>query len=327
MNAPIDWLLEGAAWIEYRTRRDLLGESELDPKVKSARMAMLADDQVKKLVRELADWPGEVLTNHKRASLLIHKLTFVADLGLNMADPGIDTVVTRIMAHQSTEGPFQVVINLPTHFGGTGRDQWTWALCDAPLLVYALVKFGLKNNPQVQAAINYLVGLVRENGWPCAASPELGKFHGPGRREDPCPYANLAMLKALSAIEELQDDEASHIGAETLLSLWSESISQHPYLFHMGTDFRKLKLPFVWYDILHVLEVLSHYTWLRKDARLLEMLDLIKNKADEQGRFSPESIWTTWKDWEFGQKREPSRWLSLLAWRIMGRIEPVPDLT
>ena len=26
MHAPIDWLLEGEPWIEYRTRLDLLGE-------------------------------------------------------------------------------------------------------------------------------------------------------------------------------------------------------------------------------------------------------------------------------------------------------------
>ena len=25
MQAPVDWLLEGEAWVEYRTRLDLLG--------------------------------------------------------------------------------------------------------------------------------------------------------------------------------------------------------------------------------------------------------------------------------------------------------------
>lgn len=44
-------------------------------------------------------------------------------------------------------------------------------------------------------------------------------------------------------------------------------------------------------------------------------------KADPQGRFTLESVWTAWKDWEFGQKRTPSRWLTLPAWRILGRVE------
>jgi len=42
---------------------------------------------------------------------------------------------------------------------------------------------------------------------------------------------------------------------------------------------------------------------------------------DPQGRFSLESVWTAWKGWEFGQKKEPSRWLTLTAWRILTRLE------
>ncbi len=92
-------------------------------------------------------------------------------------------------------------------------------------------------------------------------------------------------------------------------------------MFYMGTDFRKLKVPLVWYDLIHVLDVLSRFPWLRDDPRLLDMLQVLKSKMDPQSRFTLESIWTVWKDWEFGQKRAPSRWLTLLAWRIMGRIE------
>ncbi len=201
------------------------------------------------------------------------------------------------------------------------RRQWAWALCDAPLLVYALLKFGLGDQPAVQSALQHLVGLLRANGWPCAVSKELGSFRGPGRKEDPCPFANLAMLKALSVVQGDAYREASRIGAETLLDLWSESRERHPYIFYMGTDFRKLKVPFVWYDLLHVLDVLVRFPWLRNDARLLDMLAVLEGKADDQGRFTLESVWTAWKDWEFGQKKQPSRWLTLLAWRILQRVK------
>jgi len=187
--------------------------------------------------------------------------------------------------------------------------------------VYALVKFGLKNDPAVQAAVGHLAGLVRDNGWPCAVSKELGKFRGPGRKDDPCPFANLAMLKALAEIEELRDSPACRVGAETLLGLWHDSTTRHPYMFFMGTDFRKLKVPFVWYDLLHVLDILARFPWLRTDPRLLDMLAVLIGKADGHGRFTLESVWTPWKAWEFGQKKTPSRWLTLLAWRIIGRFE------
>ena len=321
MNAPIDWLLEGEPWIAYRTRRDLLAQSENDPQVEAAREAMLADAQVRSLVAELSGWPGMVLASHKSAKQPFHKLAFLADLGLTAGDAGMDAIIARVLEHQSAEGPFQLPMNVPTHFGGTGQDTWAWALCDAPLIVYALARFGLSQEPAVQAAVEHLAGLVRDNGWPCAASKELGTFRGPGRKQDPCPFANLAMLKALSEIDALRDSPACHTGAETLLGLWSESRTQHPYIFYMGTDFRKLKVPFVWYDLAHVLDVLSRFSWLGQDARLLDMLGLLKSKADARGRYALESVWTAWKGWEFGQKREPSRWLTLLAWRIIGRIE------
>lgn len=320
MNAPIAWLLEGDPWIEYRTRRDLLGQSEKDPQVESTRKSMVANAQVQNLVTELSDWPGTVISSHKNASQPFHKLTFLADLGLNANDPGVDTIVARILKHPSDEGPFQLPTSIPMQYGGTGEDQWAWSLCDAPLIVYTLVKFGLENERAVQAATGYLARLVRDNGWPCAVSKELGKFRGPGRKDDPCPFANLAMLKALAETKALRDSPACHIGADTLLTLWSESATRHPYMFYMGSDFRKLKVPFVWYDLMHVLDVLSRFSWLKEDPRLLDMLEILKSKADRQGRFTLESIWTAWKDWEFGQKKEPSRWLTLAAWRIIGRV-------
>jgi hypothetical protein len=321
MNAPVDWLLEGEPWIEYRTRRDLLGQSEKDSQVRSARKSMLANSQVQSLIADLSGWPGTVIASHKSASQPFHKLTFIADLGLKADDPGMNKIIARILKHRSTEGPFQLPMNIPTHYGGQGEDQWAWALCDAPLTVYALTKFGLENEPAVKMSVDHLTGLIRDNGWPCAVSKELGKFRGPGRKDDPCPFANLAMLKALSEIEGLRDSPACHIGTDTLLTLWNGSAKQHPYMFFMGTDFRKLKVPFVWYDLLHVLDILSRFPWLKQDKRLLDMLIILKSKADQQGRFTLESIWTAWKDWEFGQKKEPSRWLTLLAWRIIARME------
>jgi hypothetical protein len=323
MNAPTDWLLEGEPYIEYRTRRDLLFQNEKEPQVLSARQAMLASPLVNNLVAELSGWPGAIISSHKSAGQPFHKLAFLADLGLTENDPGVKTITARILADQSPEGPFALPMNIPVHYGGSGQDQSAWALCDAPLLVYSLAKLGLQERPEVKTAINYLVGLARDNGWPCAVSKGLGKFRGPGRKEDPCPFATLAMLKTLAGIAEYEDSPAAHTGAGALLSLWRESQDRHPYMFYMGTDFRKLKVPFIWYDLMHVLDVLSRFSWLKQDERLLEMLAELKSRMDAQGHFTLESVWTAWKDWEFGQKKMPSRWLTLMAWRIIQMIEGV----
>jgi len=91
-------------------------------------------------------------------------------------------------------------------------------------------------------------------------------------------------------------------------------------MFAMGTNFAKLKAPFIWYDLLHVIEVLSQFPPLRKDKRLLEMVDVMKTKSDAEGRFTAESVWKAWSEWEFGQKKNPSFLITLQVYRILKRI-------
>ena len=318
-NKTIDWLLQGEPWIQYRTRIDLLAQKETDAQVISARKARLADPKVRALLDELSNWPGTVLNSHKSASQPFHKLSFIADLGLNINDPPVKKIVDKVMKHQSTQGPFQLPTNVSVHFGGSGKDEWAWALCDAPAIVASLIRMGMGGDPRVQRAVQYLASLIRNNGWPCAVSPELGKFRGPGRKEDPCPYATLVMLKVLAHVPELRESESANIGVETLLSLWERSREAHPYMFFMGTDFRKLKAPLFWYDILHVLDVLSHFQQARQDKRFDQMLKTVEAKADDEGHYIPESIWTAWKEWDFGQKKVPSRGLTFFVQRILYR--------
>ncbi len=318
LTHSIDWLMSGPPWVQYRTRLDLLGETERSKNVKAARQALLAHPQVQALLTELAEWPGRTLTRHNDASHPLHQLVFIADLGLRATDLGVEQIVDLVLAHQAAEGVFQVKVNIPTHFGGTGKDQFAWMLCDAPSSVYALAKLGVKDR-RVKAAAKQLAGLLRDNGWPCAVTPELGKFHGPGRRSDPCPYATLITLKALAQFPEWRDSDVCHAGAEALLKLWTQRKAQRPYLFAMGSDFAKLKAPLIWYDLLHVAEVLTQFEWLGQDKRLGEMMSLVKAKADAHGRFTPESIWQAWREWDFGQKREPSAWLTLSALRVLKR--------
>jgi len=266
----IRWLLNGDPWVEYRTRVDLLDQSKDDPQVIKAYQETLSHPQIKNLIHELAEWPGPVLKSHKKAGHFLHKLGFLADIGLRADTPGVEKIVNRIMEHRSFEGPFQVMVNIHPRYGGSGKDELAWMLCDAPLVTHAMVKFGLGELPEIQESLNYLVRLVRENGWPCAVSPEVGRFRGPGRKTDPCPYANLVMLKLLSQFPDTHFDPSVKIGVETIFSLWDRRKERRPYLFAMGTDFAKLKAPLVWYDVLHVTDVLTQIPWILADGGSLD---------------------------------------------------------
>ncbi len=320
MEKMTEWLNSGPPWVEYRSHVDLYGEKENFAGVQSARERMIDHPQVQNLLDELVSWPGAALKSHKSAGHLLHKLTFIADLGFQRGDPALGKVIEQVLAHQADEGPFQIMMNIHPRYGGKGEDEWVWMLCDAPLTLYALVKFGLQDDTRIQTAVEHLSGLVRENGWPCVVSNKAGSFRGPGKKGDPCPYANLVMLKVLAELDEWQDSEATRLGVEGALTLWEERRERHPYLFYMGTDFSKLKAPLIWYDILHVTDVLTRFPWARSDKRLLEMVGVIQAKADADGRYTPESIWMAWKGWDFGQKKEPSRWLTFLVWRMLSRM-------
>jgi hypothetical protein len=89
----------------------------------------------------------------------------------------------------------------------------------------------------------------------------------------------------------------------------------------MGTDFCKLKALLIWYDILHVMDALSRCPWLKDDPRLRDMTSVMAGTVGSDGRATPGSVWTAWKDWEFGQKKVPSRWVTLLVERVRHRMK------
>ena len=104
MNTATDWLLAGEPYVRYRTYIDLLDLTEDAHEVKQARAEMISHPLVRGLLSELEDWPGGVINNHKKADLLIHKLAFLADLGLTVRDPGVEAIASQITKHLSEQG-------------------------------------------------------------------------------------------------------------------------------------------------------------------------------------------------------------------------------
>ena len=127
MTDVIDWLLTSdEPWTRYRTLLDLLGHPEDDPDVRAAREAMVAHPQVRALLQQSASWPGGPLKRHNDAKHAIYAISTLADFGLRARDPGVVLIAEAILGHQSAEGPFQSLVNIPQSFGGSGEDAWTW---------------------------------------------------------------------------------------------------------------------------------------------------------------------------------------------------------
>jgi hypothetical protein len=306
-------------WLKYAIRLNLGHEAKGN--LVENRNAALADSRIKRYFSDIANYHKTLVTNHKNPDLPIHKLLFLLELGFDTEVPEIKAAIDEILKHRDEHGIYQSMTNVPRHYGGTGENVFSWCLCDAPLLLLALLKAGMDYRDYIKAGVDHLVSLCRDNGFPCAVSPELGKFRGPGRKDDCCPYATLIMSGLLSYIPEYRDSQVAASSVKVLLNLWENSLSQHPYMFFMGTDFRKMKAPSCWYDILSVAGVLSKYQIARDDQRFLEMIEHIKSKQDKDGLFTPESAYLKVKDWDFGQKKVPSPYLTYLCYQIFERLE------
>lgn len=317
-----EWLLEpDEPWTRYRALVDLRDRTGGDAEVRAARASMLAHPQVRQLVGRAQTWSDQPpLKRHNDASHPIYAFSTLADFGFKHDDPGLDQVVEAVLAHQSPSGALQTVLKIPTRFGGTGQDAWSWILCDAPTLLYALLAMGLEGDPRVRQAAEHLADQVEENGWRCVSAPELDGFRGPGRKADPCPIANVYALKALAQVPDLARGRAAQLGVEMLLGHWQRQAERKLYLFGIGTDFRKLKYPFVWYDILHVVDVLSRFAFVYDDPRYREMVAAIEIQADVDGRYSARSMYRAWKGWSFADKKQPSPWLTFLVQRVQKRL-------
>jgi hypothetical protein len=316
----LNWLLySDEPWTRYRVLLDLLGLAPEDEEVKNARRSMLAHPQVQELIKGAAAFAETTLTRHNDARHPIYMLSTLADFGVQREDKGMKELLDMILQHQSLEGAFLSWLEVPVAFGGSGKPGWTWMACDAPTLLYTLLSMGIKDDPSVQKAVSHLTAIVDENGWRCRAAPELGKFRGPGRKEDICPVANVYALKALSLIPQMADHPAVQAGIMALLQTWEQRKERKPYLFGTGTDFRKLKYPYVYYDILHTAEALSRFPAACSDARFKEMLEAITAQADKNSRYTAASMYMAWKGWSFANKKDPSPWLTFLVLRILKR--------
>lgn len=320
----IDWLLaSGEPWTRYRTRVELLKQPPSSPEAAEDREAILTHPLVRGIFADLQDWPGVPLKRHNDARHPFNKLPVLVDFGLTVEDPGMGPIAERLLSNRSPEGPFQVSLQIHERYGGTGEPETGWSLCDAAVNLYSAAGMGLGDHPAVQKAARHLLQLARETdpeepfcgGWPCAAG--MG-FRGPGRAADPCPISTLHALRALDALG-LRDHPAAASGVDMLITHWERQEERKLYLFGIGTDFRKLKYPFIWYDILYFLDTLVRFPRALSDPRLQEVVKAVTGQADPRGRYTASSMYRAWKEWSFADKKNPSPWLTFLVLRVLDR--------
>jgi len=307
-----EWLLTGEPWVVYRTLTDLMDKSEKDNTVATAKRAIPEHPLIKKIFNGLNKdgyWgtPKDIHTWWPKKDTTFWILPMLTDFGFTVEDKGVVRACEYVFSTQ-----------LP--FGGFGWDPPTHAHdCHSAIIIESLARLGLLGDSRLQKAYDWLIRRQRlDGGFWCKDTGQIG---GPRQKEPSCAMAAMFVLGALAQNSKLKNGEVARKGVDFLFECW-QNRGKIKYAGHdsqVGTDWEKLKYPFTDYKILKFLDVLSQFEYAKQRLRESEMVNLILSKRDVEGRFTPESIHKVWSDFDFGQKEKPSRWITLLALRIIKR--------
>ncbi len=320
---PVPWLLDSdepyARWV---TLTSVIGTGPSSPGAEAARAASLADPHVQGLITELPRW-GEVedVSGHHSPAYLPNRLNLLADLGVRAADsPLVAEQLDSMLEHQEPTGRFQSLGKLPHR----PRPEWGSLLCDTNVITDVLIRMGRGDDPRVHLALKRIADDVsataQGKAWLCIPE-KRSLFRGPGRKGDVCPQVTLEGLRAWSHEPGPRPKWLLEI-ARIPLEIWRRRADERPYAFGHGYQFKSVKWPNFWYDVLWVLETVSRFPELwrgdtahEEDRRAIAELAacLIDYNFDEHGCVIPRRAYRGFERFSFGQKREPSPFATALC--------------
>jgi hypothetical protein len=308
----INWLLGGPSFVRYRTLLDLLDKEETASEVQATKRLVHEDELIRGIFKKQhakGYWGSSQDINKwwPKKESTFWMLGVLAEFGFSKYDTKIALACEYVFGRQMACGAFGWA---PPPTPGD---------CFTGILTETLAKLGYLDDPRIKKAYAWLVARQRlDGGFWCK---DTGQTGGSRESEPSCAFATLCVLGALAHNPGLRSTGCSQRAVEFLLGCW-DNRAKIKYAGHdsqIGKGWEKLKYPFTDYRILKYLDIVSQFASVKSDPRFRTMIDLLRAKKDENGRFYAESIHKAWSGFDFAQKEEPSRFITLLAYRILNR--------
>ncbi|MGY5875908.1 MAG: hypothetical protein RTU30_09195 [Candidatus Thorarchaeota archaeon] len=304
----------------YNTLVNLMGVSRSKKSILELRQSIIEDESVQSLVEDLTtDWKDYLVKGHDKADYPPSLLLLLFDFGVEPDDfPKVSDLLSQMISLQDDEGRFLSLARFPKSEPSLGSN-----FCDTHIITEVLLRGGYGESTEVQNALALMTNSIDETSqglaWKCEPNSVTGA-RGPGRKADLCPQVTLEALRVFPLLPKSKRPKKLLDTGRTLLKCWKRRKSERPYMFGHGSSFKKLRPPFFWYSIGEVVDTVSRYPELVKESSFEEMLAVILAKADDIGRFTPESVYRYFKTWSFGQKNEWSPWMTYYIYRILKRL-------
>lgn len=290
--------MAGPAWLRYAVELQLLDKQpDVSP--------VLEDKSIRDIVARLKSVNAGIpaiksgRVHYTETGKAYWDLFFLADIGLQIRDLGLEAEAEQVFRFQSADGSLTMPPNV--------RDDY---FCMSAILVASLARMGYRDDPRVAHYIQAVMRMQLANGgWDC---------YGDSYGRESCPMDDLNVLMLLGQYERYRESPALNAAIDLLLAHWEDRTNR--YGFGVGKRFRALTYPAVKYGILRVLDVLSLFPYAVASRSFQSMLDFVHAKAVD-GRYTPEAADSAFAAFDFGQTKEPSRWLTFLIERIEKRAE------
>jgi len=310
---PAEWLLEGEPFVQFRVLKDLFNRKKNDKEITSIEKSLSEHRSIKRILNNQNQdgyWgkPKDIFTWWPKTDTTFWILGVLADFGLKKDNLKVATASEYVFSTQLPDGGFGWA---PPPTAGD---------CFTGILTESLAKLGYASDPRLQKAFNWLIARQRlDGGFWCK---NTGLPGGSRQYEPSCAFATLCVLGALSLIPELKNTETTGRCVEFLFQCWKNrgKIKYAGHDSQVGQGWEKLKYPFTDYRILKYLDIITRFDYACRDSRMKDIIELLISQKSENGRFYAESIHKSWSDYDFGRKKFPSRWITLLVYRVIKRV-------
>lgn len=325
---PLDWLLETEnPGVRYLALRDLVkaGDKELAAAKKSAHTEGPIAEILSKMDKE-GFWAEAGAGYYPKYTGTVWSVILLGQLGASIEmDKRIATTCNYLLGHNLTKNGTFTVNGLPS---GT-------ADCLQGNLCYSLLDLGC-TDPRLDKAFEWMARSVTGEGIaPMTDKTAEVRYYagkcGPvfacgSNDKKPCAWGAVSVMLAFSKYPERKRtpliDRAIKTGVDFFFST-DPAKADYPsgYAPKPSGNWWKFGFPnFYVADILGIAEALVRLGY-GKDPRLANTINLIRDKQDSQGRWALEYDYTG-KTWvEFGPKKQPNKWVTLRALRVLDMVK------
>jgi hypothetical protein len=317
----VDWLLEPEnPSVRFWALQQLENRRKDDSDVIEAQNAIMSSGCVKTIFKaQVADehWHSYDDIYNPKYTATTHNLLILAELGVKRI-PQIEKVIEYLFKFQRNSGHF--LMDLPRTEKGKDSVVMDGCCYDGNILYY-LIHFGYLSDQRTKRLLEFQIDYHSDGdgGWKCRAFPIDKSKVFPVN----CFMGRIKVLKAFARIP-----------AETRSAALKKIIKQETEIILENQIFRYLKNPdgsrkekagwkkfgfplFYQSDVLEVLDVLTELGV--RDERMQEVVDLVVASRNSSGTWDLMNTFNGKMLCEIDEKKEPSKWITLRAMRVLRR--------